>query len=469
MHSPFKTTTLLTVLTLTSVLCSSANAQTLNVSEARVQKHIDQLSKVGNLGPKLDDGFTRAAWSNEETRGMEYIKQEGEKIGLEARYDGIGNLFLRTRNNSNNVIQTGSHMDTVPSGGTFDGAVGIVSGLEAIKSLIDAQAIPADKDIELVLWRGEESATFQYAYKGSKAAWGDKMPTDLLKRKYNGITLEDAIRKQGFDPTFIRDNKPAYPVSESDKIKAYVELHIEQANKLETDRDVIGIVTSIRGGARYKVEVIGRFDHSGATPMGTTYRKDANLSISNMQVELDKLLYQHTEKGQDLVQTIGVLNSDAEINKAGGALLENAMTKVSGYGYFFLDIRSNHKKTRDDYASEALETLRSVAKKFNTSVKISSLGTGDPAESLDLHIENMIEAAAIKRGYKYQYMTSGAGHDAGIVAAARNSRGESIPVAMIFIPSKNGISHDREEFTQTSDIVKGSEVLADTLLRLLKQ
>lgn len=459
------------VLALMSLVYSvpATSAEAIKISEERLQQHVDQLSKIGNLGPKLEDGFTRAAWSDEETKGLEYFKKEGEKMGLEARYDGIGNLYLRTKNNSNYVIQTGSHIDTVPAGGTFDGQVGILGGLEALRGLMEAGAIPPDKDVELVLWRGEESATYQFAYKGSKAAWGDKMPDDLLSRKFNGVTLEDNIKKQGFDPSFIRDNKPANPEAERDKIKAYIELHVEQANKLESDGDDIGVVTSIRGGTRYKVEVTGRFDHSGGTPMGTKYRRDANLTMATMQVELDKLMREHHAKGVDLVQTVGVINTDAETNKDAPLLPENALTKVSGYGYFFIDIRGNNRKTRDAYAEEARATLQAVAKNLNTIDKISNLGSSDPAEKLDTGCQKLIEAAAKRRGYKYQYIVSGAGHDAAVVANQKNSAGEPVPVCMIFVPSKNGVSHDKDEFTKTSDIRKGTEVLADTISMLLKR
>src|ERR1019366_6426364 len=236
-------------------------AAPIRIAESQIQRHIDALAKFGNLGPKLEDGFSRTPWSDAESAGMEYIRKEGEKLGLQARYDGVGNLFLRTKHGSSQVWQTGSHMDSVPHGGTFDGGAGIIAGLEAIRALIAANAIPADKDVELVAWRGEESATFQFAYKGSKAAFGDTFPDDILARSYEGKTLEESIRKQGFDPSFIKNHRATLTQKEIDALKDYIELHIEQAKKLEQDGDDIGIVTSIRGGARFKIEVTGSFDH----------------------------------------------------------------------------------------------------------------------------------------------------------------------------------------------------------------
>jgi N-carbamoyl-L-amino-acid hydrolase len=439
----------------------------IRIDDSRISRHVEAISKIGNLGPRLEDGYTRAAWSGEESKAMEYIRQEGLKMGLYAGYDAVGNLFLRTKNGGREVIQVGSHLDTVPNGGTFDGAVGIITGLESIRSVIEA-GLPRDKDLELVVWRGEESGTYNFAYKGSKAAFGDKMPADILNRTYAGIKLEDAIKKQGFDPSYIRLGKPTISQAEIDKTAAHFELHIEQANKLEQDGDEIGIVTSIRGGNRLRVEVSGSFDHSGATPMGTKYRHDANLAIGYMQVELDKLLKVYQDRGFDLVQTAGVINSDKEYNTKNPVVYENTLTKVSGFGYFFLDIRSNNKKQRDDYTKEARETIMSLANRFGTTVKIVDMGSSDPAEALDADLQKKIEKSSAALGYKYQYMPSGAGHDSAIVAKQKKSDGRTVPVAMIFIPCKNGISHAKEEFAKISDIRKGAEVLANTIYLLVK-
>ena len=442
-------------------------AAPIRIAESQIQRHIDALAKFGNLGPKLEDGFSRTAWSDAESAGMEYIRKEGESLGLQTRYDGVGNLFLRTKHGSSQVWQTGSHMDSVPHGGTFDGGAGIIAGLEAIRALIAANAIPADKDVELVAWRGEESATFQYAYKGSKAAFGDKFPDDILARSYEGKTLEESIRQQGFDPSFIKNHRATLTPKEVDALKGYIELHIEQAKKLEQDGDDIGIVTSIRGGARFKVEVKGSFDHSGATPMGTQYRRDANLTLAHIQVDLDDLLSRYLAKGFDLVQTVGVVNSDMDLNAAYPLLYENALSKVSGFGYLFLDIRSNNQKQRDEFVAAAKATILATADRLKTRAVIIDLGSTPPTETMNAGLQAAIERATQTLQFKYQNMASGAGHDAAIVASHANSQGIPIPAGMIFIPSRQGISHDIAEFTDTKDLRKGAEVLANTLKLLL--
>ena len=424
-------------------ISSFAFAEEVKVDGALIQKHMEALSKIGNLGPHLSDGFTRNAWSKEETAAFKYIEQEGIKIGLEPHYDEVGNLFLRTKNKAKKMVQTGSHLDTVPVGGNFDGAAGVVAGLEAIHSIIK-KGLPKDTDLELVAWRGEESTSYGTANKGSKLAFGENIHADKK--------LEAAIKQQGFKLPYANSTPP--------KPLAYFELHIEQGNKLESDKKEIGIVTSIRGADRYKIEVFGKFDHSGATPMGTKYRQDANLAMAYMQVGLDSSIKTYTDKGYDLVQTVGIINADKEINNSNKQVYENAMTKVSGFGYFVLDIRSNSKKQRQEYVKNVMKLLASTSKQFNTKIKISHISESDPAESLDTRLEKDIEASAKLLGYSYEYLPSGAGHDAAIVAK------HNIPAAMIFIPCKDGISHSKEEFSKISDIKKGAEVLANAMLSI---
>ena len=246
----------------------------------------------------------------------------------------------------------GSHLDTVPKGGQYDGGAGIVAGLEAILALHEYWS-SMNCDLQLVVWRGEESATFGSVCKGSRAAFGLNDP-NILTKKFQGQTLEDAIARQGFDPSYIRGRKPTLSQQQIDSITAHFELHIEQASQLQTDRKRIGIVTSIRGAARYRVIIIGEAAHSGGTPMGSAFRRDANLAIAYMQVELDCLAKLRLEQGDDLVQTVGVVNIDPDFNMLDPRVYENSYTKVSPFGYFTLDIRSSQAVTLASYIQDAL-------------------------------------------------------------------------------------------------------------------
>ncbi|HEY85596.1 MAG TPA: M20 family metallo-hydrolase [Chloroflexi bacterium] len=438
-----------------------------SISIENIKHHFSILEKIGNLGTFREAGFLRASWSDEETAAMEYIKAVGRDHGLRTAYDGVGNLLLTTPGSQQGIIQIGSHLDTAPYGGNYDGAAGIVAGLEAILALKE-QWPALRRRLELVVWRGEESATFGAVCKGSQAAFGQNDPNILLK-KFNGQTLEEAIRGQGFDPGFIERSEAALPQSHIDSITAHLELHIEQARKLELDQKEIGIVTSVRGTIRFRIVVVGEAAHSGGTPMGVQYRKDANLAMAYMQVELDKLAGQALTKREDLVQTVGVVNTDRDFNVHNLHVYENALTKVSPYGYFTLDIRSNKLSFLENYAAQAQETIQAVARRFNVFVKIQQTGFLLPIEEMDKTLQKAAVDACRSLKYDYEMMPSGAIHDVAVVAAQKRSNGSSISGGLLFIPCKNGLSHNPKEYASPEAIQKGAMVLAQTLDLLLNK
>ena len=432
-----------------------------SIPVTNIERHLAKLAQIGNLGSFREAGFLRAAWSNEETAAMNYIKDVARDHGMQANNDGVGNLYLTTPGNVAEVVQVGSHLDTVPQGGLFDGAAGIIAGLEAILSL-RADWANLGRKLELVIWRGEESATFGAVCKGSQAAFGQNDPNILLK-KYNNQTLEQAIMGQGFDPGYIERQEPALSSQHIDSIAAYLELHIEQAKKLETDGHDIGIVSSVRGTIRFRVIVIGEAAHSGGTPMGVAYRKDANLAMAYMQVALDQLANVALSRGRDLVQTVGYLNSDPDENMFNPRIYENSLTKVSPYGYFTIDIRSNKQQFLQTYAEQARDTIRSVGERFGVITEIVPICNLEPLEGLNQHLQDTIEAACRGLGYRYQIMPSGAIHDVAVVAGQTQRNGARIPGALIFIPCRNGVSHNPKEYTSPDAILKGTMVLAKTL------
>jgi hydantoinase/carbamoylase family amidase len=430
------------------------------ISLDNIKKHFAQLEKIGNLGTFREAGFLRASWSNEESEAMAYIQSIGSDFGLRAGYDGVGNMLLTTPGLQPNVVQIGSHLDTVPHGGNYDGAAGIVAGLEAIAAL--KEEWPALRHrLELVVWRGEESATFGAVCKGSQAAFGKNDPNILLK-KFNTQTLEMAIRGQGFDPGFIERREPALPQAHIDSIAAYLELHIEQARKLEIDQKDIGIVTSVRGTIRFRVVVVGEAAHSGGTPMGVAYRKDANLAMAYMQVELDRLANQALAAGQDLVQTVGVINTEQDFNVQNPHVYENALTKVSPYGYFTLDIRSNKLAFLEAYAGRVQERVEAVGQQFNVFVKIQQIVFLSPIEQMDQSLQKLAKEACQELRYDHEMMPSGAIHDVAVVAAQQRSNGSTIPAGLLFIPCKNGLSHNPKEYASPEAVQKGALVLAHT-------
>ena len=436
----------------------------IDVPIENIKKHFFELGRIGNLGPTPEDGFLRSSWSDEESAAMGYIRLEGESKGLIASNDGIGNLYLTTSREGGKVIQAGSHLDTVPKGGLYDGGAGIVAGLEAILALREYWS-SMNCDLQLVVWRGEESATYGSVCKGSRAAYGLNDPK-ILMNKFQGKSLEEAINSQGFDPSYIRQCQPALAQWQINSITAYIELHIEQARKLDIARKQIGIVTSMRGAARYRIVVTGESAHSGGTPMGSAFRRDANLAIAYMQVELDRLGQQWLEQGDDLVQTVGVVNIDPDFNMLDPRVYENSYTKVSPFGYFTLDIRSSQAATLAAYIQDALRLILDTGSKFRVAVEIIEMNKLSPTVTLDTGLQTLLAESCIELGYSCEPLPSGALHDAAIVASQLRSDRSQIPVGLVFIPCRDGISHNPREYASPTDIQRGSLVLARTLWKL---
>ncbi|TPV94244.1 MAG: hydantoinase/carbamoylase family amidase [Myxococcales bacterium FL481] len=424
----------------------------------RVEQHF---SKLGTIGIQPDGSITRIAWSDEESAAMAYIRAEGEAFGLRGSYDGVGNLLLSTPGQPSERYLVGSHLDSVPHGGNFDGAAGVVAALEAIRMLMQTDG-QQRCGASLVAWRGEEY-TFNAVYKGSAAAFGLGEP-QILHNVYGDQSLRDAIRQQGFDPHFIDEGRPSFQPEFIDSIAGYVEPHIEQGTVLERERRDIGIVTSIAGDRRYLVVLEGRFDHSGATPMGSTYRGDVNLAMAYVQVRLDELAQQRRAQGRLFTQTVGIVNADPEIDKKYPAVHGNSVTKVSGIGYFTFDLMAAEDEFLDTYSAEVLRLIWKTAREFNVKAFIEMTDSSRGLPTLDADLSRDLERAAAAAGASSQSIASGAGHDAVMVGLADKPSGGEIPVGMLFVPCRAGVSHSKEEFASAEHVAKAAEVLAGALI-----
>jgi hydantoinase/carbamoylase family amidase len=433
------------------------------VVAADIERHYLVLDRIGCLGESRESGYLRAGYSAEESAAHQYIAEQGSRAGFVTMTDTVGNLYLETPGFTR-FVEVGSHLDTVPAGGNFDGAAGVVCGLEAMRA-VAVSGVPRRHGLRLCVWRLEEGGTFNRALFGSLAAYGAVDPS-VLDHRFRGLALRDAVRAEGFDPTVVERGEPALSRTRRDSTVAHLELHIEQASALERSGEDIGIITSIRGPWRSRVVLEGRFDHSGGTPMGTEHRQDANLAFAYIAVELDRLAAEARERGNDLVQTIGVVNTDPSLNDREPRVYLNATSKVSGYCYFVLDVRSDRKQFRDGYVREAMATIQRTAERFGVTVRLEPLGGTDPHESLDPAIADRIEAASARLGYRHRRMASGALHDVVTVGSHRRADGTAVPIGMIFIPCRDGISHNEAEFTTNEAMAKGANVLAAVLAEL---
>lgn len=426
-----------------------------------IEKHYQTLNCIGNLGPQPEQGFFRPAYSELETEVMNYFEKAGTEIGLKARWDEYANLYLEKAGATSEFAEVGSHVDTVPSGGNFDGLAGIVAGFEAIKLILESEK-NLKSGLRLRIWRGEESAVFKSAYLGSSAATG-RLKAERLATLYNGISLKDHMLAQGANPDFLRTLKPSICQSELDSITLHLELHIEQGNTLEINKKDIGIVTSIRGPKRARVIITGEFNHSGATPMGVKYRRDANLAMAYMHVRLNESALSFQANNKDIIQTIGIINSDSSNPDNFLNVQQNGLTKVSGFAFFTLDIRSASDQVKTEFWQFAKKIIYDTAIEFNVSVKIEELDEAPAFENISKDTTSLLSFACDDFNLPYQLMPSGAGHDCAILGKAIKSNGSNIPIGLIFIPCREGISHSPKEWTSAKAIAQGALIMAKAL------
>lgn len=423
----------------------------------RLESHV---SRLGTIGVNPDGSISRIAWTDAESAAMAYVRSEGEAFGLVGRYDPVGNLILSLPGDHERRILVGSHLDSVPHGGNYDGTAGVLTGLEAMRPLVD-EAGDLAAGVDLVVWRGEEH-TYNAVYKGSAAALG-RSETHILHNVFGGQTLRDAILSQGFDPSYIDETRPSFEPEYIDSILGYLELHIEQGVRLERERRDLGIVDSIAGDRRFLVVLEGRFDHSGATPMGTAYRSDANLALGHILVRLDELARKRRAEGEVFTQTVGIVNADPEIDRKYPQVHGNSVTKVSGLGYFTIDLMAADDAFMDAYAADLLREVWRTAKEFSVKAVVEQTDTAPGLARLDEGLRDRLRRAADARGHSCLDMPSGAGHDAAMVAVSERPSGDRIPVGMLFVPCRNGISHAVDEYVAPEQMAKGAEVLQDVL------
>ena len=384
-------------------------------------------------------GITREAFGPGERMAHALMAETGEALGLERRVDPMGNLYLTLpgADRAAKRVLLGSHLDSVRSGGNFDGAAGVVAGLAALAGMRRAGFVPA-RDVTVMAIRAEEAgAWFPTSYPGSRGALGAMRPEELqLRRLDTGRTLAEHMREEGFDPDFVaRGERAIDPAG----IAAFLEVHIEQGPVLEAEGVPVGIVTGIPGSRRLReARVIGEWNHSGATPR--KYRRDAAIALADLAVALDEAWCRLDALGQAMVCTFCVLATTPEAGFA----------KIPGEAVFQLDVRSV-----DLHACDALfEVLHAKVAEIEARRGVRfELGTetGSRASPMDAGVQAALRRAAEALGIPYHVMASGGGHDAAAFAQA------GIPTGMLFVRNQNG-SHNPKEDMRMEDFAQAAAV-----------
>ncbi|WP_046215299.1 M20 family metallo-hydrolase [Paenibacillus wulumuqiensis] len=408
--------------------------QTITLLEQYSAKMNHILEWLSGYGADEQGGVTRLLYTPEWVAAQDALSAYMKEHGLDAFYDQAGNLTGRLAGTDPDLLPvvTGSHIDTVICGGKYDGAYGVVAGILALTYLQEMYGPPV-RTIEVVSFCEEEGSRFPLTYWGSGNIAGnysmDRIPAVCDR---DGITLEQAMRKAGFGP-----DSPHIQCKRS--WDTYVELHIEQGCVLERSHQAIGIVNGIVGQRRIRVAVKGESNHAGTTPMG--WRRDALAIAAEMIVRIRRSAL---EAGDPLVATVGSIQPSPGVSNV-----------IAGATSFTLDIRHLDVKALDEYTSMLQHDLTEIARQEGLEMDWEEHLNVDPVL---MHSEIIADLQQIctSSGIAHRTMPSGAGHDAQIMGARR-------PAAMIFVPSREGISHNPLEYTANEDLMQGFRVLTEWL------
>lgn len=398
----------------------------MKINLQRLKNNLIDLGFIGYNGedendlPFGDKGITRLPFTKEYDKADDFVVNLMQEAGLEIKHDSIGNLFgtLSTDNENEEHIIIGSHIDTVPQGGIFDGALGVLSAIESLK-ILQENNYDNNYNLTVAAFIGEEGREELGGTFGSRCFTGD------VKLNDKEIDFLDNV---GVSPEDVKNAK-----TDSSKIKNYLEMHIEQGAVLENEEISIGIVQGIVGIARYKAIVKGVANHAGTTPMDL--RDDALVKASKLIIKINEIV---KEIGENLVGTVGEIEVEP-----------GAVNVIPGKCEFSIELRDMEKENME----EVINKLKEIGK--NESLIIEDL-LYEGGVYLDKEVQKAIKNSAEKLSYNYKEMISGAGHDA-------NPLSKITSTGMIFVPSHKGISHSPQEWTDWEDIKKGTEVMLETI------
>ncbi|MEK5442710.1 M20 family metallo-hydrolase [Fredinandcohnia sp. FSL W7-1320] len=378
--------------------------------------HIGSINS-GNIG------YNRLAFSNEEKKANEWLEEQLKDLNLSVYKDSIGNVHGRLGSLDKPAIAFGSHLDTVKNGGLYDGALGVIIGLECLRVLKEHgyQGVP----LELISFVGEEANPLGGTF-GSRATAG------LIK---DGDVSDVELEKFDLNMSKIKEARKS-----DNAYLSFLELHIEQGSVLETTNNQIGIVTAIAGISRMHVHVIGKASHSGTTPMNA--RNDALVSAASI---IQYVSERATKQNNDIVATVGKLE-----------VFPNSENVVPGDVQLTIEVRGSDWHEMKEFEQRLTDWMNA-----NHRVEIA-VGVQKHPNTLSENVQKAIEKTCQNSKVNYHYMVSGANHDA-------NSLTELTEAGMIFIPSKDGLSHHPDEYSSWEDIEVGANVMLQTILELSKK
>lgn len=407
----------------------------MKINRGRIEKDFKKITSISST--KL--GCTRLSYSKEDKEVRKYLKEQLLEIGADYREDSVGNIRAKynPKGLTTKSLLIGSHIDTVPNGGKFDGLTGVVCSLEVLRT-IKENDIELGNPIELIIFAEEEGSNFGVTMIGSKYIT-NKIGIEDLKNLYtdSGETAYDYIHAQGFNI----DPEKDFPI-QKDKELGMIELHVEQGGVLDKENISVGIVEAIAGMNSVKVSLKGRANHAGTTPMNM--RNDALLAASEMIYKMSEIALNY----ETAVITVGKIHAKP-----------NASNVIAGEVDFYIDIRDVVQENIDVITKNVEQLCYSIAKKDKVEIEIETIGSSKVVK-MDRELVDILEDEAKEKKLSYKRMNSGAVHDNAML-------NDIIPTAMIFVPSIEGISHSPYEDTNMEDILVGTELLLNACLKVV--
>ena len=411
----------------------------MNINPARLQSHFEAMSLIGKIG---ETGTNRPAHSPAEKQAFELAASWMHEAGMTTKIDNFGNLIghLEGTNAELPVLMMGSHLDSQPYGGRFDGVAGILCAIEVVKTLVENNIHPT-RSIEVISFADEEGWRFNKGLFGSKGILGKLEEGDLQRSDKDGITREKALKDFGCDITkFKKDEyKPG-------SIFCFLELHIEQGPVLDIANKPVGVVSGISGPLWLTLKLKGMAGHAGSVPMAI--RKDALVGAAEIIVALNEIANQIP--GAPTVGTVGTLN----VFPASRNIIPEEVTMT-------IDLRDIDLDRRHRYEKQLLERIENITKKHQLTYTISEDTNSEPRYCADW-IKKIIHTQCQALYLDAPELMSGPFHDSLPLSYACD-------YGMIFIRSKDGISHNPLEYSSYEDLAFGTEVLLGTVLEILKK
>ena len=409
-----------------------SSSSSITINGARLLARIGELAQIGAI--EGTQGCSRLAFTDADREGRDLVVTWMRDLGLTVSIDVVGNVVASTSSDgATGAVMAGSHIDTVGTGGRYDGNLGVLAGIEVIEATL-AAGIDLERPLAVAFFSNEEGSRYPPDMMGSLAYVG-------------GMSVEAVLEIEGVDGTVVGDELDRIGYRGSAPCPgviphAFVELHIEQGPVLDKEDIQIGVVEGVQGISWTELKFVGQSNHAGTTPMDL--RQDSMAAAAEVTVAARVIA---NEMGGTQVATVGSLN-----------LHPNLVNVIPAHATMTVDLRNTDERSLQQAEAQLTESVQRIAEAEGVAVESRSLARFEPVE-FDSRVVDRIEALARQKGLSTKRMPSGAGHDAQMMARV-------CPTGMIFVPSLDGVSHNPAEHTDDDDLIVGTQLLADTMLAL---